>query len=113
MIAASIQDKGMGPAALCFHCRTCVTGDADKRDTWPASYIRTKLRTMSGETFSISRHTADAVADALQEQFFSDTDAVLKRIFDLAALRSLRDGSHTITLEDVGVAMRSFRSAHR
>lgn len=112
-IAASIKEKGLGRAARCSNCRTCVVGGADGRDTWIASYVRTKLRTMSGETFPISRHTADCVANALQDRFLSDTDAVLKRILDLAALRYLRDGSGTVTLEDVRVALRSLTPPHR
>ena len=112
-IAASIKEKRLGRAARCSNCRTCVVGVADGRDTWIASYVRTKLRTMSGETFPISRHTADCVANALQDRFLSDTDAVLKRILDLAALRYLRDGSGTVTLEDVRVALRSLTSPHR
>jgi hypothetical protein len=112
-VAASIKEKGLGRAARCSNCPTCVAGGADGRHTWIASYVRTKLRTMSGETFPISRHTADCVANALQDRFLADTDAVLKRILDLAALRYLRDGSGTVTLEDVRVALRSRTSPQR
>ncbi|AUT52542.1 hypothetical protein C2L66_12265 [Paraburkholderia caribensis] len=112
-IVASKKEKGLGRAARCPNCCTCGLGGGDGRDTWIVSYVRTKLRTMSGETFQISRHTADCVANALQERFLSDTDAILKRILDLAALRYLRDGSGTVTLEDVRVALRSLRSPHR
>ncbi|SIT50205.1 conserved hypothetical protein [Paraburkholderia piptadeniae] len=111
-IAAS-QEKGFGRAERGYNCRACVVGCADGRDTWIASYVRTKLRTMSGDTFPISRHTTDCIANALQDRFLSDTDAVLKRILDLAALRYLRDGSSTVTLEDVAIALRSLACPHR
>ncbi|MEX3999097.1 hypothetical protein AB4Y38_09395 [Paraburkholderia sp. EG285A] len=61
---------------------------------------------MAGDIFSVSRHTTDVAARALQDRFFSDTDVALKRILDLAALRYLRDGSITVTQEDVTDALR-------
>ncbi|MCX5543217.1 hypothetical protein M3A49_27650 [Paraburkholderia sp. CNPSo 3076] len=61
---------------------------------------------MAGDIFSVSRHTADFASRALQDRFISDTDAVLKRVLDLAALRYLRDGSTTVTQEDVTDALR-------
>ncbi|EDZ97550.1 hypothetical protein BH160DRAFT_7148 [Burkholderia sp. H160] len=89
-----------------FHCRRCMLGCVDKPDNWLASYVRTQLRAMAGDVFSVSRHTADITAHALQDHFLAETDAVLKRILDLAALRCLRDGSSTITQEDVKLALR-------
>ncbi|MFX1695322.1 hypothetical protein [Paraburkholderia sp. A1RO-1] len=87
-------------------CRRCVIGCVDKRDSWIASYVRMRLRTMAGDVFSVSRHTADFTARALQDRFYSDTDVALKRVLDLAALRYLRDGSATVTQEDVTDALR-------
>lgn len=112
-IAASTQEKRLERAACGSNCRAFVVGCVDGRDTWIASYVRAELRAMSGESFLISRHTADCVASALQDRFLSDTDAILKRILDLAALRCLRDGSSTVTLEDVAVALRSLATVHR
>ncbi|MFX1802717.1 hypothetical protein PWR66_03480 [Paraburkholderia sp. A1RO-5] len=106
-IAESTKDKEIKWGADGFNNRRCVVRCIDERDDWIASYVRTRLRTMAAEDFSISRHTADVAARALQDRFLSDTDAVLKRILDLAALRYLRDGSSTVTLEDVTVALRS------
>jgi hypothetical protein len=112
-----VQEQGLGRAERGFDCRTCVVGRAEGRaegrDIGIASYVRTKLRTLSGDAFPISRHTADCIANALQDRFLSDTDAVLKRILDLAALRYLRDGSSTVTLEDVAIALRFPASPHR
>jgi len=103
-----------GQSPVCAACQCTVRTRTDGwEDPWMASYVRTKLRMMSRDAFPISRHTADCVANALQDRFLSDTDAVLKRILDLAALRYLRDGSGTVTLEDVRVALRSLRSPHR
>lgn len=93
-------------AADDLQCRRCLIGCVDKRDSWIASYARMRLRSMAGDIFSVSRHTADFAARALQDRFFSDTDAVLKRVLDLAALRYLRDGSITVTQEDVTGALR-------
>lgn len=87
-------------------CCRCVIGCIDERSSWIASYVRVRLRTMAGDVFSVSRHTADFTARALQDRFFSDTDTVLKRVLDLAALRYLRDGSTTVTQEDVTNALR-------
>lgn len=112
-IAESKEEKDLKRAAGGFNCRRCVGRCVDERDSWIASHVRTRLRTMAGDTFSISRHTADFTAHALQDRFLSDTDAVLKRILDLAALRHLRDGSSTVTLEDVTVALRSVAPLHR
>ncbi|SEK02464.1 hypothetical protein SAMN05192539_103171 [Paraburkholderia diazotrophica] len=112
-IVASMREEGLARAASGFNCRLCEVGCVDGRDNWIASYVRTKLRTMSGDAFPISRHTADCVANALQNRFLSDTDAVLKRILELAALRYLRDGSATVTLEDVELALRSLASPYQ
>ncbi|MEX3926175.1 hypothetical protein AB4Y36_19400 [Paraburkholderia sp. BR10936] len=89
-----------------LRCRRCLIGCVDKRDSWIASYVRMRLRMMAGDIFSVSRHTTDVAARALQDRFFSDTDVALKRILDLAALRYLRDGSITVTQEDVTDALR-------
>ncbi|MCP3728246.1 hypothetical protein M3I53_34935 [Paraburkholderia sp. CNPSo 3272] len=93
-------------AADGLHCRCCLIGCVDKRESWTASYVRTRLRMMAGDIFSVSRHTTDFASRALQDRFVSDTDAVLKRVLDLAALRYLRDGSTTVTQEDVTDALR-------
>jgi hypothetical protein len=106
-MCASVQERRLGRAERGLDCRTCMVGCADARDTGIASYVRTKLRTMAGDVFPISRHTADCIANALLDRFLSDTDAVLKRTLDLAALRYLRDGSSTVTLEDLAIALRS------
>lgn len=92
------------------HAR-CATGCAlipegvDWSERWIASYVRTRLRTMAGDTFLISRHTTDCVAKTLHAQFLLDTDAVLQRILDFAALRNLYEGSTNVTLDDVRVAL--------
>jgi hypothetical protein len=109
----SKQEVERQGAACGFYCRSCALGCIDQRGNWLASYVRTRLRTMAGDVFPISRHTADVAARALQDRFFSDTDVVLKRILDLAALRYLRDGSSTVTLEDVAAALRSLSVPHR
>ncbi|WP_321931172.1 hypothetical protein [Paraburkholderia guartelaensis] len=111
--AESLDAKETKEAAVGVHCRCWVTGCIDQRDSWIASYVRTRLRTMVADAFPISRHTTDVAARALQDRFLSDTDAVLKRILDLAALRYLRDGSSTVTLEDVTVALRSVEFPQR
>jgi hypothetical protein len=104
---ASAQDKRLGRAERGPDCHTCMVRGADARNTGIASHVRTKLRTMAGDVFPISRHTADCIANALQDRFLADTEVVLKRILDLAALRYLRDGSSTVTLEDLAIALRS------
>ena len=104
---ASAQDQRLSPSERSPDRYACMAGCADARDTSMASHVRTKLRTMAGDVFAISRHTADCIANALQDRFLADTDAVLKRILDLAALRHLRDGSSTVTLEDLTIALRS------
>ena len=107
---ATAQDKRLRRAERSLDCSTCMAGCADPRDAGVAEHVRTKLRTMAGDVFAISRHTADCIVSAAQDRFFSDSDAVLKRILDLAALRYLRDGSSTVTLEDVALALRSLAS---
>ncbi len=93
--------------------RSCVLGGIDERGNWIASYVRTKLKSMAGDAFSVSRYTADFAARAVQDRVLLDTDAVLKRILDLAALRYLRDGSSTLTQEDVEAALRSLQPPRR
>lgn len=101
-IADSLQGKGPASSVCRDHCHPFRVEGVDERDdTWIASYVRTKLRTMAGDTFPISRHTTDYVAKVLQERFLTDTDAVLQHILSLAALRYLREGSSTVTLDDV------------
>lgn len=111
--AKSPDAKEIKEVAVGVHCRRWVIGCIDQRDSWIASYVRTRLRTMAVDAFPISRHTTDVAARVLQDRFLSDTDAVLKRILDLAALRYLRDGSSTVTLEDVTVALRSVEFPQR
>jgi hypothetical protein len=106
-IVESYEEKELDGAAYGINSRSCVLGDIDERGNWIASYVRTRLRAMAGDAIPISRHTADFAARAIQDRFLSETDAVLKRILDLAALRYLRDGSSTLTQEDVAVALRS------
>ncbi|MGF6641470.1 hypothetical protein [Paraburkholderia sp. MM6662-R1] len=105
-IAKSTEDREIKGAVRGLHCRRCMVGCVDEPDNWLASYVRTKLRAMAADGFSVSRHTAELTAHALQDHFLWETDAVLKRILDLAALRYLRDGSSTITQEDVKLALR-------
>ncbi|EDZ97275.1 hypothetical protein BH160DRAFT_7423 [Burkholderia sp. H160] len=105
-IAQSTEDREIKGPVRGFHCRRCMAGCVDRPHTWLASYVHTQLRRMAGDIFSVSRHTADFTAHALQNHFLAETDAVLKRILDLAALRCLRDGSSTITQEDVKLALR-------
>jgi histone H3/H4 len=106
-IAQSTEDRGSKGAVRGFHCRRCMmVGCVDEPDNWIDSYVRTKLRAMAADVFSVSRHTAELTAQALQDYFLSEMDAVLTRILDLAALRYLRDGSSTITQEDVKLALR-------
>ncbi|MFL9910538.1 hypothetical protein [Paraburkholderia sp. RL17-337-BIB-A] len=105
-IAQSTEDREIKGAVRGFHCRRCMVRCVDDPDNWLASYVRTQLRAMAGDVFSVSRHTADFTAHALQDHFLAETDAVLKRILDLAALRYLRDESSTITQEDVTLALR-------
>lgn len=104
------------PRALPSCATACVLipGGADGIERWIASYVRTRLRAMAGEAFSISRYTADCVAKKLHEQFLADTDAVLQRILAFAALRCLCEGSPTtVTLDDVRVALCSAASPRR
>ena len=112
-IAESTKETELKCGAHAFNNRRCVARCIDERGDWIASYVRTRLRTMAGDAFPISRYTADIAARAVQDRFLSDTDAVLKRILELAALRCLRDGSSTVTQEDVAVALRSLASPHR
>ena len=112
-IGESTEEKEINGAVAGRRCRCYALGCVDERDNWIASYVRTRLRTMAGDDFPVSRHTADFAARAVQERFVWDTDAVLKRILELAALRYLRDGSSTVTQEDVRVALRSLASPHR
>lgn len=111
--AESLEAKEIKEIAVGVHCHRWVIGCIDQRDNWIASYVRTRLRTMAADTFPISRHTTEVATRVLQDRFLSDTDAVLKRILDLAALRYLRDGSSTVTLEDVIVALRSVEFPQR
>lgn len=112
-IVESRDEKELKGAAYGVNCRSCVLGGIDERGNWIASYVRTKLKAMADDAFSVSRYTADFAARAVQDRFLSDTDALLKRILDLAALRYLRDGSSTLTQEDVEVALRSLEPPHR
>lgn len=81
-------------------------GDIGEIEKWVASYVRTRLLTMAGEAFSISRSTVDHVAKSLHEHFLSDADSALQRILDFAALRCLyEDSATTVTLDDVRVAL--------
>ena len=105
-IAESTEEKETDELTRSLHCGRCLTGHFVERDNAIASYVRARLRMMATDVFSVSRHTADLAARALQDRFLSDTDAMLKRILDLAALRYLKDGSTTITQEDVTVALR-------
>ncbi len=105
-IAESTQKDETDELARRLHCARCLTGHFVETDNAIASYVRARLRMMATDVFSVSRHTADLAARALRDRFLSDTDAMLKRILDLAALRYLRDGSTTITQEDVTVALR-------
>lgn len=105
-IAPATEGREIEGTVRGFHCRRCMVGRVDEPDNWPASYVRTKLRAMAADNFSVSRHTAELTAHALQDHFLWETDAVLKRILDLAALRYLRDGSSTVTQEDVKLALR-------
>lgn len=66
---------------------------------------------MSTDPLRISRHTVEVVAQAVRDRFFSDTDAILRRILDRAAMRYLLDGSSTIMAEDVRIALRSVEPA--
>ena len=105
-IAEPTEEKETDELARSLHCGRCLTGHFVEKDNAIASYVRARLRMMATDVFSVSRHTADFAARALQDRFLSDTDAMLKRILDLAALRYLKDGSTTITQEDVTVALR-------
>lgn len=112
-IVESHKEKESMGAACGINCRSRVLGSIDERGNWIASYVRTRLRTMADDAIPISRHTADFAARAVRHRFLSDTDAVLQRILDLAALRYLRDGSSTLTQEDVEVALRSLEHPRR
>ncbi|WP_051391119.1 hypothetical protein [Paraburkholderia mimosarum] len=105
-IAESTEEKETDELARSLNCGRCLTGHFVEEDNAIASYVRARLRMMATDVFLVSRHTADFAARALQDRFLSDTDAMLKRILDLAALRYLKDGSTTITQEDVAVALR-------
>lgn len=94
----------------------CVSNpeEAGGNERWITSYVRTRMRSIAGEAFSISRHTTDCVAKALHEQFLLDSEAVLQRILDFAALRCLYEGaSTTVTLDDVRVGLCSAASPPR
>ena len=108
-IGDATEEKEIKGAVRGFHCCRCMVGSFDERDNGMASYVRARLRMMAGDAFAVSRHTADFAAHTLQDRFLSDTDAMLKRILDLAALRYLRDGSSTVTQEDVTLALRLVR----
>ena len=95
-----------------FDCCTSGARSVAGQDTWIASYVRTKLRTMAGDAFLISRHTVDCIANALQGRFLSDVDTVLQRILDFAALRCLHEGSSTVTMDDIKVALHSAAPPH-
>jgi hypothetical protein len=102
----STEEKVTKRPASSLHCRRCAVECVDEQQSWIASYVRMRLRAMAGDVFSVSRHTSDFAASTLTDRFFSETDAVIKRILDLAALRYLRDGSSTVTQEDVALALR-------
>ncbi|WP_413186483.1 hypothetical protein [Paraburkholderia sacchari] len=111
-IDESTAEKEIHGAVAGCRC-LCNVKCGNERDNWIASYVRTRLRTMADDTFAMSRCTAEFAARAVQDRFLSDTDAVLKRILELAALRYLRDGSSTVTKEDVEVAIRSLAFPHQ
>lgn len=106
-----VRERGPGGPARCATCGPFMRESMDAFATSLASHVRTRLRTMAGDTFSISRYTSDCVAEALYERLLSDTDAVLRRILDFAALRHAYEGSSTVTLDDVRVALSSPASA--
>jgi hypothetical protein len=84
------------------------SGRTSECEMWIAAHIRTRLRVMAGDAFSISRHTTDFLIQFLYARFLSDTDAGVQRMLDLVALRYAYDGSNTVTLEDVRVALCPF-----
>lgn len=68
---------------------------------------------MSTDPFRISRHTVEALTQAVLDRFFSDTDAILRRVLDRAAMRYLLDGSATVMAEDVRVALQYVERADK
>jgi transitional endoplasmic reticulum ATPase len=72
-----------------------------------ASYIRTRLRSMAGDTFTVSRQAMDYAVIGLKGRSIADADAVLQCTVDLAAMRHLREGAAAITAQDVHAALRS------
>ncbi|MGF6758943.1 AAA family ATPase [Paraburkholderia sp. GAS42] len=72
-----------------------------------AAYVRTKLKKLAGNMFSVSRQTTEYVVGGLRGRSIADADAVLQRVIDSAALRQLRDGADTIVPADVRAALGS------
>ena len=97
-IAKFAAAKEVKEAADGIHCRRCLNGCVDERQ------LDSLL--CPEDVFSVSRHTVDFAARALLDRFSADTDAVLKQVLDFAALRYLREGSSTVTQEDVTDALR-------
>jgi len=77
-----------------------------------SSYVRIQIRLLAGETFAISRYVMDCLTGGLKGRSIADADAVMQAVIDAAALRQLRDGSDTVTTQDVQVALRRVL-AHR
>ncbi|MEM5364820.1 AAA family ATPase [Paraburkholderia azotifigens] len=77
-----------------------------------SSYVRIQIRLLAGETFAISRYVMDCLTGGLKGRSIADADAVMQAVIDAAALRRLRDGSDTVTTQDVQVALRRVL-AHR
>ncbi|NIE66122.1 hypothetical protein [Burkholderia sp. Ax-1719] len=107
----SAEENGTNGAPGSVYCRHCALVLLDDSRNWIASYVRTRLLIMSTDPLRISRHTVEVVAQAVRDRFFSDTDAILRRILDRAAMRYLLDGSSTIMAEDVRIALRSVEPA--
>ncbi|WP_322042818.1 hypothetical protein [Paraburkholderia sp. J67] len=95
------------------HCRPRSLEFLDESSDWIASYVRTRLMAMSPDALRISRHTLDVAAHALRDRFLSDTDAVITHVLERSTLRYLLDGSSTVMIEDVEVALRAVESAKR
>jgi histone H3/H4 len=103
--AESAEEKRTNGAPGSFYCRHGALERFDDCRDWIASYVRTRLLTMSTDPFRISRHTVEVAAQAVRDRFFSDMDAILRRVLDRATMRQLQDGSSTIMAEDVRIAM--------
>lgn len=110
---ALTNGRGCHGGADGVYCRPCALEAFGERSDWLASYVRTRLMTMSPDGLGISRHTVDVAAHALRDRFLLDTDAVITHVLESAALRYMLDGSSTILIEDVEVALRAVEPAKR